>query len=158
MYLYSLVMNNNDARERAAEILNKSFRGNTIPLPVPLDYICRENNIEVWTLPMKILDGLSSFEGGYCIFLNSRNYLPRFGFSQAHEMGHCFCGHVTAGYEFDARLKYISDCVANTFAASIMIPRSLRRLRPWTATSLAETCGVSLSAARIQLEKWSKIA
>lgn len=153
-----MILRADEARIRATTVLAEVF-DKLVPLPVPLFYICKKNNIRVWAQKMNKLDALAflDYAGTVGILLNSRIYTKRSSFSLAHELGHYFCGHLFSINEPTPKLRYIIDRVADVFAAELMMPHSLCTYRTWTVSALADTCGVSETAARIRLEEWRHV-
>lgn len=140
-------------------------------LPVDLNVVCRKLGVRlrsylsadalVQKLGVRgVTDGVLLFYQGDPLVLYDSELPPgRVRFTIAHEIGHLVLGHVAPGQQTVVNREPSlgdnpTETMANQFAARLLAPACvLWGLGLHTADEIAETCHISMQAARFRAER-----
>lgn len=162
-------MNYKKSRDAAWQLLIKN---KTSSLPVDLRKICRSEHIRLFSYAQgaKLIRKLGledhtvendAFSIGRVILYDDRKPIARQRFSVAHEIGHILLHSSNCATVYNREPSPNDDPIeaeANVFASRLLAPLCvLHYLNIQTAEEIAETCGISITAAKIRLERLQEI-
>lgn len=164
MYHNYTYFNYKEARDKAWEVLIKC---NITSLPVNLSTIARQNNIFVIPYSSGYKPKSTTEDGfSFCkdnktfIFYNDKKPLRRIRFTLAHELGHCFLGHLQTGqthyrnYEQDLLCIDVREVQANVFARDILMPATvLHSLNICSSEDIVRLCNVTRKSAQLRYKR-----
>lgn len=155
-----------DARDKSWDTLIKC-RINT--LPVNLMVIARHYSIKIIryskseyikSLNISESDGFSFLRGQPIIYYNDSKPANRIRFTIAHELGHCFLGHLSEGKATNRHNNEADtytdpqEVQANVFARDILMPATvLHSLNVQSAEEISNLCSVSMQSAEIRYKR-----
>ena len=162
-------MNYKNSRDIAWQLLIKHKISS---LPVNLSKICKAEHIRLFSYQegAKLIQKLQleehmvendAFSIGRVIFYNEENIIARQRFSIAHEMGHIFLHSSRDATVYNRDPSPNDDPLeteANIFASRLLAPLCvLHYLNVRSPEEIAEICNISITAARIRMERLNEI-
>ncbi len=159
----------------ARNILDRYWSSNS-PVPLPVDPFVIAENAGIAVIPDNSLAGGSSGQASYehsrrTIRFNPQEHKVRQRFTVAHELGHCFLGHLDGinGHivfrdgpaQFSASVLRPKEAAANKFAAELLIPMDtldyfIMRENITDGYTLAVLFEVSTIAVDIRVKEWQR--
>lgn len=140
-------------------------------LPVDVVSILNAEGAKVFTYeasdlrPPEEHDGFTiKLDGAYLVFFDDKiKPATRQRFTLAHELGHIVLGHVesgkaTRGNDGTMHAREPKERAANIFASRLLAPACvLHELKLLDAQSIADTCGLSMQAAKIRADRMNDL-